>query len=134
MIMGIGIDLVKISRVQEMLSRWGDRFVNRVFTPSEIAYAQNKKNQHIPLQAASRFSARFAAKEAALKALGIGLQMGVYFREIEIIPDPFGKPVMIFSGKVQQIAREQRVSDIFVSLSHDGDYAIAQVILTDENR
>jgi holo-[acyl-carrier protein] synthase len=124
MIIGIGIDLVKISRVQKMLKRWGNRFLNRVFTASEIAYAQNKKQQYVPL------SARFAAKEAALKALGIGLQMGVNWREIETTSDSLGKPVMTFSGKVQQIAQEQRVSDIFVSLSHDGDYAIAQVLLT----
>ena len=128
MIIGIGIDLVKISRVQEMLSRWEDRFINRVFTPSEIAYAQNKKSQHIP------FSGLFAVKEAVLKGLGIGSQMGVRWQEIETSHDDLGKPMVSLSGKVQQIAREQRVSDIFVSLSHDGDYAIAQVILTDETR
>jgi holo-[acyl-carrier protein] synthase len=124
MIIGTGIDLVEISRVQEMLMRWGDRFLHRVFTPSEIAYAKKKKDQHIFL------SARFAAKEAALKALGIGLQMGVHFREIETTHDPLGKPVMTFLGKAQQIAHAQKVSAIFVSLSHEGDYAIAQVLLT----
>lgn len=124
MIMGIGIDLVKISRVEEMLSRWGDRFLNRVFTPSEIAYAQNKKNQPIP------FSGLFAVKEAVLKGLGIGLQMGVRWQEIETSHNDLGKPIVSLSGKAQQIAREQRVSDIFVSISHEGDYAIAQVILS----
>jgi len=128
MILGIGIDLVKISRIQEMLDRWGNRFLNRVFTPSEIMTAQKKKNQHIP------FSGLFAVKEAVLKGFGIGFQMGVGWQEIEVSHDNLGKPVITLLGKVQQIAREQRVSDIFVSISHDGDYAIAQVLFTGAER
>jgi holo-[acyl-carrier protein] synthase len=136
MIIGIGIDLVRISRIQEMLKRWEDRFLNRVFTPSEIVSAQKKKSQHIPSQgshpsqAAFRLSGLFAVKEAVLKGLGIGFQMGVGWQEIETWHNNLGKPVTTLSGKVQQIAREQGVSEIFVSLSHEGDYAIAQVILT----
>ena len=124
MIIGMGIDLVKISRIQEMLKRWGDRFLNRVFTPSEIISAQNKINQQISL------SGLFAVKEAVLKALGIGFQMGVSFQEIETSHNALGKPIVLLSGKVQQIAHSQKVSELFVSISHDGDYAIAQVILT----
>ncbi len=124
MIIGIGIDLVKISRVREMLKRWGDRFLNRVFTHSEIATAQKKKSQHIAL------SGLFAVKESVLKALGIGFQMGVRWREIETSHNHLGKPVITLSGKTRQIALEQRVSEIFVSISHEGDYAVAQVLLT----
>ncbi|MBI3358220.1 MAG: holo-ACP synthase [Nitrospirae bacterium] len=124
MIIGIGVDLVKIPRMQKMLKRWGDRFLNRVFTDSEITCAQKKKLQHIFL------SGRFAAKEAVLKALGIGLQMGVRWQEIETLHDDLGKPVITLSGKVQQIARDRMVSELFVSLSHEGDYAVAQALLT----
>jgi holo-[acyl-carrier protein] synthase len=124
MIIAIGIDLVKISRVREMVERWGDRFLNRVFADSEIAASQKKKNRHISL------SGLFAVKEAVLKALGIGLQMGVNWREIKTSHNDLGKPVITLSGRTKQIAREQRVSDIFVSISHEGDYAIAQVLLS----
>jgi len=123
MIIGTGIDLVEISRMQEMLTRWGDRFLNRIFTPSEIASVQKKKYQHISL------SGLFAVKEAVLKALGIGLQMGVRFQEIETSHNALGKPVTTLSGKVQEIAQEKQVSELFVSISHDGNYAIAQVLL-----
>ncbi len=128
MIIGIGIDLVKTARVQAIVKRWGERFLNRVFTPSETAYSLNRRQPHIPL------SARFAVKEATLKALGIGVQMGIRWREIETVHDPLGKPMIRLSGKVQKIAQDKQVSDIFASLSHDGDYAIAQVILTGHSR
>ncbi len=127
MIIGIGIDLVQTARIQTILVRWGGRFTDRIFTPNEVAYAIKYKEPHLP------FSARFAVKEAVLKALGVGLQRGVNLREIETINDSLGKPVVRLSGVTEKIALEKRVSTIFVSISHENDYAIAQVILTDEH-
>jgi holo-[acyl-carrier protein] synthase len=106
------------------LIRWGDRFVHRVFTPVEIAYATKHTVPALP------FSARFAVKEAMVKALGMGIRMGIQFREIETINDPLGKPTVRLSGTTKKIADEKQVSDIFVSVSHEKEYAIAQIILT----
>jgi holo-[acyl-carrier protein] synthase len=127
MIVGIGVDLVKISRVQEMADRWGARFLNRVFTPGEQAYCFRHKFPHIHL------SARFAVKEAILKALGIGLRMGIRWQEIETINTPAGKPDVKMWGRTRQIADGQKVSQVFASIAHDDDYSIAQVILTQDH-
>ncbi|MFQ5780235.1 MAG: holo-ACP synthase [Nitrospiria bacterium] len=131
-IVGIGIDLVKISRIEEMTQRWGDRFLDRVFTPAERAYCHLRKRPHI------HYAARFAVKEAMLKALGTGLRGGVRWKEIETIRTPTGKPEVRVSGKTRQLAEEERVSQIFASITHDDDYAVGQVILqgdgSDEDR
>jgi holo-[acyl-carrier protein] synthase len=124
MIIGTGIDLVQISRIQTILTQWGDRFMSRVFTPNEIAYCLNRKKGYLS------FAARFAAKEAVLKALGVGLQMGVCWREIETTHDSMGKPIIRLSGKTDEIAQRLLVSHIFVSLTHDGDYAMAMATAT----
>lgn len=124
MIVGIGIDLVKSSRVRAILERFGDRFLNRVFTPVEVAYAREKRYPEQPL------SARFAIKEAVLKALGVGVRMGVRWQEIETTRDSFGKPVVRLSGTTQKMAQEKKVADIFASLTHEDEYSIAEVILT----
>ncbi len=125
MIIGIGIDLVKSARIKKITERFGDRFLNRVFTPAEVAYARKKKYPEQPL------SARFAVKEAVLKALGIGVQMGINWQEIETTHDPFGKPVTQLSGQTQKIAQEKLVSKIFTSITHEKDFSIANIILTD---
>jgi holo-[acyl-carrier protein] synthase len=122
-IVGIGIDLVKISRLEEVTERWGNRFLDRVFTTSERAYCLQRKRPHI------HFSSRFAVKEAAMKALGTGLGDGIRWKEIETLNNSNGKPEVRMSGKTRQIAKAQKVSGIFVSMTHDQDYAIAQVIL-----
>lgn len=122
-IVGIGIDLVKISRLEEMTKRWGDRFLDRVFTASERAYCLQRKRPHI------HFSARFAVKEATMKALGTGLREGIRWKEIETRNAPDGKPEVRMSGKTRQLAEAQKVSGIFASMTHDHDYAIGQVIL-----
>ncbi|HIE64288.1 MAG: holo-ACP synthase [Nitrospira sp.] len=122
-IVGIGIDLVKISRLEEITQRWGDRFLNRVFTPSERDYCLQHKRPHI------HFSARFAVKEAALKALGTGLREGIRWKDVETVNDPNGKPELRMYGKTRRLAEAQKVSKVFTSMTHDHDYAIAQVIL-----
>jgi holo-[acyl-carrier protein] synthase len=128
MIIGIGVDLVKISRVAEIAGRWNERFLDRVFTPAERAYCLRHKFPHI------RLSARFAVKEATLKALGIGFRMGIRWKEIETINNAAGKPEVILRGRTREIADQQGVSEALVSITHDHEYSIAQVILTDEAR
>jgi holo-[acyl-carrier protein] synthase len=123
MIMGIGIDLVKSSRLQAIVERWGEAFLCRVFTPSEISYCLKRKKSHQPL------SARFAVKEAVLKALGMGVRMGIRWKDIETTNDPLGKPVVRLSGQTRKIAKEKQVTDILVTLSHEEEYSIAQVVL-----
>ena len=88
MIYGIGIDLVKVKRIEEALERWGERFQNKVFTPGEIRYCLQKKNP------SPNFAARFAAKEAFVKALGIGIRRGVHWKDVEVQRGSLGKPVL----------------------------------------
>jgi len=124
MIIGIGIDMVKSSRVAAIRSRWGDRFLHRIFTLCERNDSLQRRESDLAL------AARFAVKEAVLKALGIGLRMGVKWQEIETTRDPFGKPTVHLSGKTQTIARDKQVIAVFASISHEDEYAIAQIILT----
>ncbi|MFQ5580466.1 MAG: holo-ACP synthase [Nitrospiria bacterium] len=127
-IVGTGIDLVKISRVEEITHRWGMRFLDRVFTASERDDCLRRKRPHI------HFSARFAVKEAALKALGTGLREGIRWKEIETRNTPEGKPEVRISGEMRRLADAQKVSGIFASMTHDQDYAIAQVILEQDGK
>jgi len=125
MIIGMGIDLVDVSRIESIIFRWHERFLKRIFTDTEIRYCNNKKNP------AQRFATRFAAKEAFIKALYPKQQQGVRFQDIEIDQEA-GRPVINLYGRVQQAAEESGVSRIHVMLSHDGDYGIANVILEGE--
>ena len=123
---GIGIDLVPIARVRQVMERWPERFVARVFTPEEIAYCRARKDP------APHFAARFAAKEAGLKALGTGLRLGVSWRELEVRRERGGPPVLVLCGRSREIARQRRGADrMLLALSHDGEYAIAQAMLVD---
>lgn len=123
MIIGIGIDLIEISRIEAALTRYGERFLHRVFTPDEIAYARRK---HHP---ASHLAGRFAAKEAALKALGTGKSGGIRWRDVEILPSPGGKPRIELHGRAQEHLRTLRGRRVHVSISHGRDLAIAAVII-----
>ena len=113
MIYGIGVDIVKIERFQEVLERWGDRFSKRVFTAREISTCQNKA------QPARHLALRFAAKEAFLKALGRGMFQGIAWHDIEITNDPTGRPHMNVGGAAAHICREKGIKEIFVSISHE---------------
>ncbi len=124
---GIGIDLARIPRVRKVVERWSDRFLRRVFTEDEIAYCQRRRDP-IP-----HFAARFAAKEAALKALGTGLRMGVRWRELEVRRERGEAPTMVLSGRCRAIALAKGARRVLVSLTHDGDYAVAQVMLVDDH-
>ncbi len=127
-IRGIGVDLAKIPRMRQVVERWQDRFLRRVFTEEEIAYCQRR---HDPIP---HLAARFAAKEAVMKALGTGLRMGVTWREMEVRRERGEAPTMVLTGRTAAIARAKGASRILVSLTHDGDYAFAQVMLVGEAR
>ena len=122
-ISGVGVDLVSIPRMREMIERWQDRFLRRVFTEREIAYCRGHRDP------APHFAARFAAKEAGLKALGTGLQLGVHWRELEVHRERSQAPTLVLSGKSKEIGRDRGGSRMLLSLSHEGDYALAQAIL-----
>ena len=120
---GIGIDLVPIPRMRQVMERWQERFLARVFTPDEIAYCRSRKDP------APHFAARFAAKEAGLKALGTGLRLGVSWRELEVRRERGGPPTLELRGRSRELARARGAARMLLALSHDGDYAIAQAML-----
>jgi holo-[acyl-carrier protein] synthase len=123
---GIGVDLARIPRLRRVVERWNERFLRRVFTEQEIAYCRRRRDP-IP-----HFAARFAAKEAALKALGTGLRMGVQWRELEVRRERGEAPTMVLTGRCRAIALAKGARRVLVSLTHDGDYAFAQVMLLGE--
>ncbi len=124
MIYGIGVDLVKLARLSAAIRRYGERFLNRVFTPQEIAYCRGKRWSD------SGFALRFAAKEAFSKALGVGLrQGGIRWREVEVVPDSRGKPELKVSGRAAQLCREAGVTGMHLSLSDEDGQGLAVVIL-----
>lgn len=125
MILGSGIDLVEIARIQQSLERFGQRFLDRVYTEAEQAYCLRKR------KAAESFAARFAAKEAGAKALGTGISRGVNWLEIEVIREPGGRPTLRFHGRAAQIAEHLGVAHAALSLTHTGDLAMASVVLED---
>jgi holo-[acyl-carrier protein] synthase len=123
-VLGIGIDLVPIPRMRRIMERWQERFLSRVFTADEMAYCRRRKDP------APHFAARFAAKEAGLKALGTGLRLGVNWRELEVRRERGGPPTLVLHGRSRQLARARRGADhMLLALTHDGDYAIAQAML-----
>ena len=122
MIVGIGVDIARTARIEQTLERHGGRFVNRVFTTGEISYCERFKNR------AERYAARFAAKEAAFKALGTGWREGVRWLDVEITHLPSGKPELALSGRAQEIAQELGVTRMAVSISHADEYVVAQVV------
>jgi holo-[acyl-carrier protein] synthase len=123
MIFGTGIDIVDISRFEKFVRENNEPLFNRVFTPHELVYCVAKR------RSAQHFALRFAAKEAFLKALGTGLRNGISWRDMEVVNDSFGKPELQLGGRAGELCRENNVTRIFLSLSHDGNFAVASVIL-----
>jgi len=126
MVLGVGTDMIEIARVQASMDRYGDQFLQRVYTAGEIAYCQRKKRN-----SAESFAARFAAKEAGAKALGTGISQGVSWREIEVKREPGGRPLLEFSGRAAEWAKAMGVRHLSLSLTHSRDVAMAVVILED---
>jgi len=120
---GIGVDLVSIPRMRELIERWQDHFLERVFTEGEIAYCRRRSDP------APHFAARFAAKEAGFKALGTGLRLGVRWRELEVRREGEEAPTLVLSGRSREIGESRGGSRMLLSLTHEGEYALAQAIL-----
>ena len=123
-IVGTGIDICEVARVAASIERFGERFLGRVYTPNEIAYCRSRKRS-----ANQSFAARFAAKEAAMKALGTGWGKGVRWRDIEVARQPGGRPTIIFHGVAQERAERLGGRQISLSITHTGNFALAEVIL-----
>jgi phosphopantethiene--protein transferase domain len=117
-----GTDIIETKRVKDAVKKWGDAFLQRVFTQKEIAYSMKHRFYFEPL------AARFAAKEAVLKAFGDGIS-GANLKDIEIINDPSGRPVVTLKGKMKKLGQHQRVNAISVSMSHTRNYAQAMAII-----
>jgi holo-[acyl-carrier protein] synthase len=125
MIVGTGVDLAEVRRITASVERFGPRFVKRIFTPAEIAYVERKANRF------ERYAARFAAKEAGMKAIGTGWKRGVTWQDFEVANLPSGKPTLRLHGVAAEFARKLGVRNIALSLTHTAEYGMAHVILED---
>jgi len=114
---------VSLQRIERVIFTWGDRFIKRVFTDREVRACRDRPASH------AAFALRFAAKEAFSKALGLGMRKGIHWRDIEVFNDPAGKPGLRLSGNAADICREKGINGIHLSLSDDGGYGIAMVVL-----
>ncbi len=123
MVLGLGTDLAEVSRIADAVNRFGDRFTGRIYTPGEVAYVQRKANW------AERYAARFAAKEAGMKAIGTGWSRGVRWQDFEVVNLPGGKPTLRFHGQARAVAESLGVRNVSLSLTHTATMAMAVVIL-----
>ena len=122
MIVGLGVDIAEVDRIAATIERHGRPFLDRVFTPAEIAYCEKHRNH------AERFAGRFAAKEAAMKALVTGWRRGVRWVDIEVVRESSGKPTLKLSGASRAIADRLGVKNIALTITHTGNIALAEVI------
>lgn len=122
MIIGLGIDITEVDRIRKSIERYGTTFKKRVYTPAEIAYCESHRDPY------ERFAARFAAKEAAMKALGTGWTHGVRWVDLEVVRMPSGRPTLALHGKSGEIAARLGVKSISLTITHSGNTALAQVI------
>lgn len=122
MIVGLGLDIAEIDRIEAAIRRHGAPFLERLFTPAEVSYCEQHKNRF------ERYAGRFAAKEAAMKALGTGWRRGVRWRDIEVAREPSGKPTLRLVGAARKIADGLGVKNISLSITHSGNLALANVI------
>ena len=125
MILGTGIDLAEVPRIRASIERYGDRFINRIYTEHERAYVQRKANKF------ERYAARFAAKEAGMKALGTGWRCGVTWHDFEVANLPSGRPTLRLHGVAKAIADKMGVTHISLSLTHTAENGMAFVIFED---
>jgi holo-[acyl-carrier protein] synthase len=125
MIIGTGIDIVQNKRIENLINKYGNHFLKKIYTETEIEYCHSKK------RFVSSFAARFAAKEAVLKALGTGMRNNSW-QEIEVVNNELGKPEILLNKKAAKRAEKLKVSSIFISISHEKEYSIAQIIMEGE--
>ena len=125
MTLAAGVDIVELDRIERALARHGDRFLSRIYTPVEVVYFRDRLPE---------LAVRFAAKEAVSKALGVGLNhmsaQGIGWQDVEVLPDPHGKPIVRLKGRARELAEEQGLQEWAISLSHGRDYGVAFVVAT----
>jgi holo-[acyl-carrier protein] synthase len=126
MIYGIGIDIVKIERMKKVVEKWGNRFLEKVFTDGEISYCYEKKEPFLSL------AVRFAAKEALIKA--VGSIDNVSLRDIEVVNVETGRPLLKIRGKLGDFFQDQLIKNVHLSLSHEHEYGVACVVLEQSDR
>jgi len=128
MISGAGVDIVEIPRMKEAVEKWGRGFLEKVFTSREIAYSNSKRfsPQH--------FAARFAAKEAVIKAFGAPRAHPLRWTDIEVVNNEEGRPSIRFSGDALALKKKKKIKDVIISMSHSHNYAVAQAILLKKGR
>lgn len=124
MILGTGVDIIEISRIEGVLDRHGDRFLNRVFIQDELKDYREGSQRSV-----QQLAGRFAAKEAFMKALGTGLTQGVSWRDISVLSKPTGAPYLKLTGRADELAGLRQVKATHVSISHSREYAVAMVVL-----
>ena len=121
--LSVGVDVVELDRIREAVQRHGERFLSRIYTPRELAHYRDRLPE---------LAARFAAKEAVSKALGVGLAhisaQGIGWCEVEVLSDPLGKPLVHLSGRADELAEAQGLNRWAISLSHSRDHAVAFVV------
>jgi len=122
LIVGLGLDISEIDRIEAALTRHGTAILRRLYTPQEIAYCESHENKF------ERYAGRFAAKEAGMKALGTGWRRGVRWRDLEVVRQPGGKPTLQLAGVARQIADGLGVKNISLTITHSGNLALAEVI------
>jgi holo-[acyl-carrier protein] synthase len=122
-VLGIGVDLVENTRIQHSLDRFGERFLQRVFTPGEIEYSQSMKYP------ARHLAARFAAKEAVSKAFGTGIGKAMGWKDIDVRRKSSGEPFVVLEGGAKSLADERGVSAVWITLSHTENHAMAMIVV-----
>ena len=122
MIVGTGVDIAETGRIAQSLEQFGERFLKRICTPAEVAYCEKFKNKY------ERYAGRFAAKEAAMKALGTGWSRGVRWVDVEVVRTRGGRPILELKGEARKVADRLGVKNIALSMTHTVEQAIAQVI------
>jgi holo-[acyl-carrier protein] synthase len=125
MIVGTGVDLAEVPRIKKSIERYGEKFIRRIYTPAEIAYVERKANKF------ERYAARFAAKEAGMKAIGTGWRRGVTWQDFEVANLPSGKPTLLLHGVAARFAEKLGVKNISLSITHTSELGMAHVILED---
>lgn len=125
MIVGTGVDLAEVPRIKASIERYGEKFIRRIYTAAEIAYVERKANKF------ERYAARFAAKEAGMKAIGTGWRRGVTWQDFEVANLPSGKPTLRFHGVAARFAAALGVKNVSLSITHTAELGMAHVILED---
>lgn len=125
MIVGTGVDLAEVPRIKASIERYGEKFIKRIYTAAEIAYVERKANKF------ERYAARFAAKEAGMKAIGTGWRRGVRWQDFEVANLPSGKPTLRFHGVAARFVAALGVKNVSLSITHTAELGMAHVILED---